>query len=207
MTRSGRERKPYEIQSLDDYITDVALRKTLADLMDMRVNAPTARTAFVASTICQAIFDLDIGLISEIVKRIDGIAPSKGDMDAFSNIFSDALNDVLEYTRADQMTIYPTDTPIIALAKATVAVSVSDPGRNMQARKDRQKAVSMILDRIEGRRSEPAKPTELPEYEEPAWIGLAEGDGDGDQEVHDQGRGEVGSQDGAEATGHQEDDG
>ena len=175
--------------------------------MDMRVNAPTARTAFVASTICQAIFDLDIGLISEIVKRIDGIAPSKGDMDAFSNIFSDALNDVLEYTRADQMTIYPTDTPIIALAKATVAVSVSDPGRNMQARKDRQKAVSMILDRIEGRRSEPAKPVELPEYEEPAWIGLAEGDGDGDQETHDQGRGEVDRQDGAEASRHQEDDG
>ena len=175
--------------------------------MDMRVNAPTARTAFVASTICQAIFDLDVGLISEIVKRIDGIAPSKGDMDAFSNIFSDALNDVLEYTRADQMTIYPTDTPIIALAKATVAISVSDPGKNMQARKDRQKAVTMILDRIEGRRSEPAKPVELPEYEEPAWIGLAEGDEDGDQEVHDQGRGEVGRKDGAEGTRHQENDG
>lgn len=160
--------------------------------MDMRVNAPTARTAFVASTICQAIFDLDIGLISEIVKRIDGIAPSKGDMDAFSNIFSDALNDVLEYTRADQMTIYPTDTPIIALAKATVAVSVSDPGRNMQARKDRQKAVTMILDRIEGRRSEPAKPTELPEYEEPAWIGLAEGGKDAQERQGDAGATEDG---------------
>ena len=146
--------------------------------MDMRVNAPTARTAFVASTICQAIFDLDIGLISEIVKRIDGLAPSKGDMDTFSNIFSDALNDVLEYTDGRQLTIYPTDTPIIALAKAAVAISVSDPGKNMQARKDRQKAVSMILDRIEGRRSEPAKPVELPEYEVPGWIGIAEGDGD-----------------------------
>lgn len=174
--------------------------------MEMRVNAPSARTAFVASTICQAIFDLDIGLISEIVKRIDGLAPSKGDMDAFSNIFSDALNDVLEYTDGRQLTIYPTDTPIIALAKATVAISVSDPGKNMQARKDRQKAVSMILDRIEGRRSEPAKPVELPEYEEPAWIGLAEGDGNGDQEVYNQGRAEVAGQDRAEAAGHQEDD-
>lgn len=173
--------------------------------MSMRVNAPTARTAFVASTICQAVFDLDIGLISEIVKRIDGIAPSKGDMDAFSNIFSDALNDVLEYERSDQMTIYPTDTPIIAMAKATVAISVSDPGRNMQARKDRQKAVAMILDRIEGRRSEPAKPVELPEYEEPAWIGLAEGDVNGDQEIHDRGRGEVGRQDGTEGADRQAD--
>ena len=146
--------------------------------MNMRVNAPTARTAFVASTICQAILDLDIGLISEIVKRIDGLAPSKGDMDTYSNIFSDALCDVLEYTSGDQMTIYPTDPPIIALAKATVAISVSDPGKNMQARKDRQKAVSMVLDRVEGRRSEPAKPVELPEYEVPEWIGIAEGDGD-----------------------------
>ena len=176
--RSKGERKPYELQSLDDYITEISLRKTLADLMDMRVNAPTARTAFVASTICQAIFDLDIGLISEIVKRIDGLAPSKGDMDAYSNIFSDALNDVLEYTHADQMTIYPTDTPIIALAKATVAISVSDPGKNMQARKDRQKAVAMVLDRVEGRMSEPSKPIEVPEYMEPEWLGLAKGDDD-----------------------------
>ena len=144
--------------------------------MDMRVNAPSARTAFVASTICQAIFDLDIGLISEIVKRIDGLAPSKGDMDTYSNIFSDALNDVLEYTHADQMTIYPSDTPIVALAKATVAISVSDPGKNMQARKDRQKAVAMVLDRVEGRMSEPAKPIEAPEYMEPEWLGLAKGD-------------------------------
>ena len=154
--------------------------------MDMRVNAPTARTVFVASTICQAIFDMDIGLISEIVKRIDGLAPSKGDMDEYSNIFSDALADVLEYTQADQMRIYPTDSPIIALAKATVAVSVSNPGKNMQARKDRQKAVAMILDRVEGRRSEPAKPVELPEYQVPDWVGLAEGEGDhGENEAED----------------------
>lgn len=181
-----KRRKDYEYRSLDDYITDVSLHKTLADLMDMRVNAPTARTVFVASTICQAIFDMDIGLISEIVKRIDGLAPSKGDMDEYSNIFSDALADVLEYTQADQMRIYPTDSPIIALAKATVAVSVSNPGKNMQARKDRQKAVAMILDRVEGRRSEPAKPVELPEYQVPDWVGLAEGEGDhGENEAKD----------------------
>ena len=154
--------------------------------MDMRVNAPSARTVFVASTICQAIFDMDIGLISEIVKRIDGLAPSKGDMNEYSNIFSDALADVLEYTEAEQMRIYPKDPPIIALAKATVAISVSKPGKNMQARKDRQKAVSMILDRVEGRMSEPAKPVELPEYTEPEWLGLAEGEGDhGENETED----------------------
>lgn len=49
----------------------------------------------------------------------------------------------------------------------------------MQARKDRQKAVQMILDRTEGRRSEPAKPVEETVYEAPAWLGLAEGETDG----------------------------
>ena len=165
-------RKEYTWQSLDDYITDVALNKTVADLMRIRNTAATARSAFVANTICAAIFDLDIGLISEIVKRIDGLAPAKGDMDAFSNIFSDALNDVLEYDQASQMRVFPTDSPIIALAKATVAVSMSDPGRNMQARKDRQKAVQMVLDRIEGRQAEPARPKEEIEYQSPDWMSL-----------------------------------
>lgn len=185
-------RKEYTWQSLDDYITEVALNRTVADLMRIRNTAATARSAFVANTICAAIFDLDIGLISEIVKRIDGLAPAKGDMDAFSNIFSDALNDVLEYDQASQMRVFPTDTPIIALAKATVAVSMSEPGRNMQARKDRQKAVQMVLDRIEGRMSEPAKPIEAPEYIEPEWLGLTKGDDDdGDEKENGQGDAEA----------------
>ena len=173
-----KRRKSYEYRSLDDYITDTVLGKTLADVMNMRVEAPTARSAFVANLISQAVFDLDIGLISEIVKRSDGLAPSRRDIDAFSTIFADAPSDVLEYKQPDQLRIYPRDTPIIALAKATIAVATSDPKNNMQARKDRQKAVSMILDRVEGRMSEPAKPVELPEYAEPEWLGLSEGDGD-----------------------------
>ena len=178
-------RKEYTWQSLDDYITDVVLNSTVGTLLRTRVTAPDARTAFVANTICAAIFDLDIGLISEIVKRIDGLAPSKGDMDTFSNIFSDALDDVLSYTDREQTVIYPDDPPIIALAKATMAVSMSDPGRNMQARKDRQKAVQMVLDRVEGRMSEPARPQEETVYSVPEGAGLPRGeeDGEGDDET------------------------
>lgn len=172
--------RPYELKSLDDYIYDMALNRTMGDLIRMRTTAPSARTAFVVSTMTNAVFDLDIGLISEIVKRIDGSAPQKGDMDAYSNLFSDALGDVLDYTQSDQMSVFPSDPPIIALAKATVAIALHDPGRNMQARKDRQKAVQMILDRVEGRRAEPAKPTELPEYRAADWLGLP-GEGDDDE--------------------------
>lgn len=184
--------RAYEFKSLDDYIYDVALNRTMGDIIRMRTTAPSARTAFVVSTIANAVFDLDIGLISEIVKRIDGSAPQKGDMDAYSNLFSDALSDVLDYTQSDQMSVFPSDPPIIALAKATVAISLHDPGRNMQARKDRQKAVQMILDRVEGRRAEPAKPTELPEYRAADWLGLpGEGDGDGEGSGADQAAEEV----------------
>lgn len=179
--------RTYELKSLDDYIYDMALNRTMGDLMRMRTTAPSARTAFVVSTMTNAVFDLDIGLISEIVKRIDGSAPQKGDMDAYSNLFSDALGDVLDYTQSDQMSVFPSDPPIIALAKATVAIALHDPGRNMQARKDRQKAVQMILDRVEGRRAEPAKPTELPEYRAADWLGLpGEGDDDGEGSGADQ---------------------
>lgn len=80
------KRKDYELQSLDDYITDVALNRTLADVMQLRTNAQTARSAFVATTICNAIFDMDIGLVTEIVKRIDGLAPAKGDMDGYLSL-------------------------------------------------------------------------------------------------------------------------
>lgn len=179
--------RPYELKSLDDYIYDMALNRTMGDLMRMRTTAPSARTAFVVSTMTNAVFDLDIGLISEIVKRIDGSAPQKGDMDTYSNLFSDALSDVLDYTQSDQMSVFPSDPPIIALAKATIAIALHDPGRNMQARKDRQKAVQMILDRVEGRRAEPAKPTELPEYRAADWLGLPEeGDDDGEGSGADQ---------------------
>lgn len=164
--------RPYEFKDLDDYIYDMALNRTVGDLIRMRTTAPSARTAFVVSTMTNAIFDLDIGLISEIVKRIDGSAPQKGDMDGYSNLFSDALEDVLDYTQTDQMSVFPDDPPIIALAKATVAIALHDPGKNMQARKDRQRAVQMVLDRVEGRRAEPAKPSELPEYRDADWLGL-----------------------------------
>ena len=170
--------RAYEMRGLDELFTSTAVEKTIGQVSRDRSRALNARGYFVANVIWTAVFDLDISLISEIVKRIDGLAPAKGDMDAFSNIFGDALLDVLDYEHADQMRVYPDDPAIIALAKATVAIANADAGRNMQARKDRQKAVQMILDRTEGRRSEPAKPVEETVYEAPSWLGLEEGERD-----------------------------
>ena len=165
-----------EARGLDELFTSVAVEKTIGQVVMERSRSLNARGYFVANTICCAIFDLDIGLIAEIVKRIDGLAPSKGDNHGYSEIFGDALLDVLDYGSQDELRIFPSDPVIVALAKAAIAVANADVGKNMQARKDRQKAVQMILDRTEGRRSEPTKPVEETVYEAPAWLGLGEGE-------------------------------
>lgn len=168
-----------EARGLDELFTSVAVEKTIGQVVMERSRSLNARGYFVANTICTAVFDLDIGLIAEIVKRIDGLAPSKGDNHGYSEIFGDALLDVLDYGNPGELRIFPSDPVIVALAKAAIAVANADVGKNMQARKDRQKAVQMILDRTEGRRSEPAKPVEETVYEAPSWLGLAEGETDG----------------------------
>ena len=165
-----------EARGLDELFTSVAVEKTIGQVVMERSRSLNARGYFVANTICCAVFDLDIGLIAEIVKRIDGIAPSKGDNHGYSEIFGDALLDVLDYGSQEELRIFPSDPVIVALAKAAIAVANADVGKNMQARKDRQKAVQMVLDRTEGRRSEPAKPVEETVYEAPAWLGLGEGE-------------------------------
>lgn len=165
-----------EARGLDELFTSVAVEKTIGQVVMERSRSLNARGYFVANTICCAVFDLDIGLIAEIVKRIDGLAPSKGDNHGYSEIFGDALMDVLDYGCPGELRIFPNDPVIVALAKAAIAVANADVGKNMQARKDRQKAVQMVLDRTEGRRSEPAKPVEETVYEAPAWLGLGEGE-------------------------------
>lgn len=165
-----------EARGLDELFTSVAVEKTIGQVVMERSRSLNARGYFVANAICTAVFDLDIGLIAEIVKRIDGLAPSKGDNHGYSEIFGDALLDVLDYGSPGELRIFPSDPVIVALAKAAIAVANADVGKNMQARKDRQKAVQMILDRTEGRRSEPAKPVEETVYEAPSWLGLGEGE-------------------------------
>lgn len=171
-----------QARGLDDLFTEFSVTKTIGQMTMERSGSMNARGYFVSNAICTAVFDLDIGLIAEIVKRIDGLAPSKGDNHGYSEIFGDALLDVLDYGNPGEMRVFPGDPVIIALAKATIAIANADVGKNMQARKDRQKAVQMILDRTEGRRSEPAKPVEETVYEAPAWLGLGEGDSDDGEE-------------------------
>lgn len=65
-------------ESMDDYIANVSLFRTIGQVVAGRDTAGTTKTFFVMNLFFSAVFDMDISLISEIVKRIDGTAPEKG---------------------------------------------------------------------------------------------------------------------------------
>lgn len=187
----GTEIAPTKIYgaTLDDYVRDAVLDKTFGDIIALRDTATNNRAVFLAHTVFDACVGPDIGLIAEMVKRIDGANPNTDDVDISSRTYADALEDVLDYETVERLittddgiktfrdmnfVIAPEDPVIIALAKATVYVAVM-PAKNATARKDRQRAVQMILDRIGGQKTRPERMQETVEYVAPEWLGLPEG--------------------------------
>lgn len=136
----------------------------------MREQALSARQYFAARLICNGVFEQDIDIIAEIVKRIDGTVPDKEDRKLFANLLGDAIEDVLDRQTADQMAIDPDDPTIIAIAKVVVWLSLRSVGANVQQKKDRQKAVNMVLNRTGGKRSAPVKEAVKLDYVEPDWM-------------------------------------
>lgn len=159
-----------ESGSLDEYISSLCLTKTIGDVVLLREAATNARAFFATSLIFHAVFDKDMGALDQIANRIDGTVPDRRDRDRFANIMGDALEDVLEYARMDQTQIFPDDPTIIALAKTVLSVSWMEVGRNPTAKKDRQKAIEMVLQRTGGRKTEPTAVLELVEYVDPDWM-------------------------------------
>lgn len=156
-------------QKLDEYISKMCLEYPISSMLQARA-ATNARTYYAASLIYNAIFDMDMGLINQIANRIDGTVPNSEDRDSYANIFGDALEDVMDYDSADQFTIFPTDSCIIALAKATYVIATSEVGTNVQKKKDRQLANDLILNRCGGKKTEPTRPLIETVYVEPDWM-------------------------------------
>jgi len=149
--------------------------KTIGEVFRNRESATNAKALFVSSLIFDAIFNCDIQSAKQVVSRIDGGVPDARKRGNYANIFGDALEDVLSYTNKEQLKIQPDDLVIIALAKVVVFVSMSDPGKNVQKRKDKQDAIQMILERTGGRKSEPVKQIASVNYVNPDWMmGLPE---------------------------------
>lgn len=136
-----------------------------------------SRASWVATLITDAVFNLDIGAISQIVQRVDGTIPNSEDRESFANIMGDAIDDVLDYPDVEQRKVFPEDTVIIALAKAVLQISVMDTGNNFSRKKEKQQAIEMVLQRTGGRRSQPTRNLLDTKFVEPEWMkGLPSGE-------------------------------
>jgi len=144
---------------------------------------------WITSLIWNAVFEKDIDAIEQIVSRVDGGIPDAKERDLYANYFGAALDDVLSLTDSGQCHLFPDDPVIIALAKCAVAISLTPAADNVQAIKAKNKAIALIFDRAEGRKSAPVARSEIVSFTDPAWMkGLpyeevSDSSGSGDQRV------------------------
>lgn len=158
--------------TLDGYMADVCLLRTMGDVVRSREVATNVKQLTVNSMIFNAVFEQDVDLIRTIALRIDGTIPEEDKRAGYANIFGEALEDVLNRDVTDQMNIVPNDPPIIAMAKALVYIGTQPCGGNYAKRKERNLAAQMILERCGGRKVEPTRLEATIEYVEPEWMQL-----------------------------------
>lgn len=157
--------------SLDEYFAHACLNQTMKQVVNVRNTAANARMFLVCDMICNAVYDMDIGLVETIVRRVDGSVPERDKRDSFANMFGDALDDVLDMPMDDRLQVRTDDIPIVALAKVCVAIACNpNVGKNPNERKDRQKAADIILQRTGGRVVEPVRIEAKTAFAEPSWL-------------------------------------
>lgn len=161
--------------TLDNYLTEVCLMRTMGDVVHSREVATNAKQYTVASMIFNAVFEMDVDLIRTIALRIDGTVPEESKRDGYANLLGDAIEDVLSYEQAVQLQVTPGDSPIIAMAKALVYIGTQPCGSNYAKRKERNLAAQMILERTGGRKVQPTMAQIETKYVEPEWMRLSGG--------------------------------
>ena len=162
--------------TLDQYLTNVCLFRSMGDVVRSREVATNARQYTVASMIFNAVFEMDVDLIRTIALRVDGTVPAEGERSSYANLLGDAIEDVLSYEEAAKLQVTPDDKPVIAMAKALVYIGTQPCGNNYAKRKERNLAAQMILERTGGRKVQPTAALIETEYVEPDWMSLTGGE-------------------------------
>ena len=165
------EKREYDT-SLDGYLTEVCLGRTMGEVFLSREVATNAKQYTVASMVFNAVAECDVDLIRTIALRIDGTVPEEDKRNGFANLIGMALEDVLSYDQPQQLQVYEYDPPIIAMAKALIFVATQPCGQNYAKRKERNLAAQMILERTGGRKVKPTALEARVEYVEPEWMRL-----------------------------------
>lgn len=118
-----------------------------------------------------AVIELDVGALEQIIRRVDGVAPDEDSRSIAANFIGDALEDILDYDDIDQIRAFnPSDPVVIVIAKALYIIAVRECGSNIQKRKDKAKAMDIIFQRTGGRKVKPVQERIETKYEEPDWM-------------------------------------
>lgn len=140
----------------------------------------TAADYLVCRMFTDAIFNEDIRTIQLIINRIDGGLPKDVEMGSYRTQFADCFDEIMQMTSDQQMKLHPDDSVMMALCKALYALATQDiywdaekgiPRRpSTDAKKDRDTALRMVLERTGGRKTIPKQAQQKETLEEAGWL-------------------------------------
>lgn len=144
------------------------------------VHGGNAADFLVARLYTDAIFSQDIRCIQLIINRIDGGLPKDVDIAQYQTEFGDCLNKIMQMTDSEQVTVRPDDTVMMALCKSLFQLANQDIYWDSEklrykrpsdtAKKERDAALRMVLERTGGRKTLAAIPPQVEEVEIAGWI-------------------------------------
>lgn len=127
-----------------------------------------------------AIFNSDIRAIQQIINRIDGGLPKDTEVANYQTSFGDCINQILEMTDMDDMKLKPDDTVMMAMSKELYLMSIKNIYWNekdgiprkptAEAKKERDAAMRMILERAGGRKTKIEEQKMIEEVGVQDWI-------------------------------------
>ena len=127
-----------------------------------------------------AVFSQDIRSIQLIINRIDGGLPKDTDIADYQTEFGDCLNQIMNMTRNEQLSVGPDDTVMMALCKSLYQIATEDiywDTDKLKSRrpsdskkKERDAALRMVLERTGGRKTLSTIEVRKEEVEIANWI-------------------------------------
>ena len=144
------------------------------------MHGSTAADYLVARLFTDAVFSDDVRAIQLIINRIDGGLPKDVDVDRYRTEFGDCLDEIMGMEDSRRLMLEPDDTVMMALCKSLYQMAVKDiywdaelktPKRpSDSAKKERDAALRMVLERVGGRKTLAELPRETEDLEIADWI-------------------------------------
>lgn len=143
-------------------------------------SAVNAADFLVSRLYTDAIFSQDIRCIQLIINRIDGGLPKDVDVARYQTEFGDCLNEIMAMESNEQTMVRPDDTVMMALCKSLYQIATQDLYWDYEklrkrrpsdsAKKERDAALRMVLERTGGRKTLASVPPHQEEVEIAGWI-------------------------------------